>query len=199
MKNTLLITALIAVAAAAQTASRLDPADHNPIAEPSDTDPTHGAIIPADATTFEDRVEDANDTEAFPSLFRHEFSLPGNADDDDLIRCGGDVRDPGIPDFAPYQGVRCTTSYPISQNLNQAKPADCPLAWYATFVLPAKGKAEIRWECRGDTDFSSAGTALEDGQSIKGDGWQCTRQGSGISCENAYRHGFTIDRMQKYY
>ena len=199
MKTPFLLAALLAATASAQTVPRLEPADTSPIIQAPETDPTHDAIIPAEGITLEERAEDGNDTEAMPSLFRHEFSLPGNADDDDRIRCGGDVRDPGIPDFAPYQGVRCTTSYPISQNLNQAKPADCPLAWYATFVLPAKGKAEIRWECRGDTDFSSAGTALEDGQSIKGDGWQCTRQGSGISCENAYRHGFTIDRMQKYY
>ena len=199
MKNTLLIAVLITTTAAAQTVPRLEPADTSPITQAPETDPTHGAIIPAEGITLEERAEDGNDTEAMPSLFRHEFNLPGSADDEDRIHCGGDVRDPTIPDFAPYQGVRCTTRYPVSRELAQPRPADCELDWGFTFILPAQGKAEIRWECRGDTDFSSAGTALEDGQSIKGDGWQCTRQGSGISCENAYRHGFTIDRMQKYY
>jgi len=198
MKNTLLIAVLITTTAAAQTVPRLEPADTSPITQAPETDPTHGAIIPAEGITLEERAEDGNDTEAMPSLFRHEFSLPGNADDDDRIHCGGDVRNVAFI-APPYDSVRCQIDVPVQGKLAQERPADCQQAWVATLVLPAQGNAEIRWECRGDTDFSSAGTALEDGQSIKGDGWQCTRQGSGISCENAYRHGFTIDRMQKYY
>ena len=193
MKNTLLIAALITTTAAAQTVPRLEPADTSPITQAPETDPTHGAIIPAEGITLEERAEDGNDTEAMPSLFRHEFNLPGSADDEDRIHCGGDVRDHTIPDFAPYQGVRCTTRYPVSRELAKARPADCELAWIATFALPAKGEAEVRWKCRGDTDFAYSNTlALEDGQSLKGDGWQCQRTGDSITCENADKHGFTI-------
>ena len=193
MKTAFLLAALLAATASAQTVPRLEPADTSPIIQAPETDPTHGAIIPAEGITLEERAEDGNDTEAMPSLFRHEFNLPGSADDEDRIHCGGDVRDPTIPDFAPYQGVRCTTRYPVSRELAQPRPADCELAWIATFALPAKGEAEVRWQCRGDTDFSYSNTlALEDGQSLKGDGWQCQRTGDSITCENANKHGFTI-------
>ena len=193
MKTAFLLAALLAATASAQTVPRLEPADTSPITQAPETDPTHGAIIPAEGITLEERAEDGNDTEAMPSLFRHEFNLPGSADDEDRIHCGGDVRDHTIPDFAPYQGVRCTTRYPVSRELAQPRPADCELAWIATFALPAKGEAEVRWQCRGDTDFSYSNTlALEDGQSLKGDGWQCQRTGDSITCENADKHGFTI-------
>lgn len=193
MKTAFLLAALLAATASAQTVPRLEPADTSPIIQAPETDPTHGAIIPAEGITLEERAEDGNDTEAMPSLFRHEFNLPGNADDGDRIHCGGDVRDHTIPDFAPYQGVRCTTRYPVSRELAQPRPADCELGWGFTFILPAQGKAEIRWKCRGDTDFGYSNTlALEDGQSLKGDGWQCQRTGDSITCENADKHGFTI-------
>ena len=193
MKTPFLLAALLAATASAQTVPRLEPADTSPIIQAPETDPTHGAIIPAEGITLEERAEDGNDTEAMPSLFRHEFNLPGSADDEDRIHCGGDVRDHTIPDFAPYQGVRCTTRYPVSRELAQPRPADCELAWIATFALPAKGEAEVRWKCRGDTDFAYSNTlALEDGQSLKGDGWQCQRTGDSITCENADKHGFTI-------
>ena len=193
MKTPFLLAALLAATASAQTVPRLEPADTSPIIQAPETDPTHGAIIPAEGITLEERAEDGNDTEAMPSLFRHEFNLPGSADDEDRIHCGGDVRDHTIPDFAPYQGVRCTTRYPVSRELAQPRPADCELAWIATFALPAKGEAEVRWQCRGDTDFAYSNTlALEDGQSLKGDGWQCQRTGDSITCENADKHGFTI-------
>lgn len=193
MKTPFLLAALLAATASAQTVPRLEPADTSPISQAPETDPTHGAIIPAEGITLEERAEDGNDTEAMPSLFRHEFNLPGSADDEDRIHCGGDVRDHTIPDFAPYQGVRCTTRYPVSRELAQPRPADCELAWIATFALPAKGEAEVRWQCRGDTDFAYSNTlALEDGQSLKGDGWQCQRTGDSITCENADKHGFTI-------
>ncbi|WP_314066397.1 DUF6636 domain-containing protein [Cardiobacterium hominis] len=193
MKTPLLLAALLAATASAQTVPRLEPADTSPIIQAPETDPAHGAIIPAEGITLEERAEDGNDTEAMPSLFRHEFNLPGSADDGDRIHCGGDVRDHTIPDFAPYQGVRCTTRYPVSRELAQPRPADCELYWGFTFILPAQGKAEIRWKCRGDTDFAYSNTlALEDGQSLKGDGWQCQRTGDSITCENADKHGFTI-------
>ena len=193
MKTAFLLATLLTATASAQTVPRLEPADTSPITQAPETDPTHGAIIPAEGITLEERAEDGNDTEAMPSLFRHEFNLPGSADDEDRIHCGGDVRDHTIPDFAPYQGVRCTTRYPVSRELAQPRPADCELAWIATFALPAKGEAEVRWQCRGDTDFSYSNTlALEDGQSLKGDGWQCQRTGDSITCENADKHGFTI-------
>ena len=193
MKTPFLLAALLAATASAQTVPRLEPADTSPITQAPETDPTHGAIIPAEGITLEERAEDGNDTEAMPSLFRHEFNLPGSADDEDRIHCGGDVRDHTIPDFAPYQGVRCTTRYPVSRELAQPRPADCELYWGFTFILPAQGKAEIRWKCRGDTDFAYSNTlALEDGQSLKGDGWQCQRTGDSITCENADKHGFTI-------
>ena len=193
MKTPFLLAALLAATASAQTVPRLEPADTSPISQAPATAPTHGAIFPAEGIILEERAEDGNDTEAMPSLFRHEFNLPGSADDEDRIHCGGDVRDHTIPDFAPYQGVRCTTRYPVSRELAQPRPADCELAWIATFALPAKGEAEVRWKCRGDTDFAYSNTlALEDGQSLKGDGWQCQRTGDSITCENADKHGFTI-------
>lgn len=213
MKNTLLIAALITTTAAAQTVPRIEaePRETAPITASPETDPTNGAIVASeqiklDAASIQAAIDqqnnnspapetadenNENDSDTYPSPFKQEFSVPG--DDEDRIHCGGDVHDKTIPDFAPYQGVRCTTTYPVRGKLAQPRPADCELAWIATFALPAKGEAEVRWQCRGDTDFSYSNTlALEDGQSLKGDGWQCQRTGDSITCENANKHGFTI-------
>ena len=213
MKNTLLITALIAASATAQTVPRIDPQPREsaPITAAPEQDPTNGAIIASeqiklDAASIQAAIDAQNDgaaadenagetpetdSDAYPSAFKQEFSVPG--DDEDRIHCGGDVRDPNIPDFAPYQGVRCTTTYPVHGKHAKARPADCELAWIATFTLPSQGEPTVQWQCRGDTDFSYSNTlALKDGQQISGDGWQCQRTGDSITCENANKHGFTI-------
>ncbi|WP_392405624.1 hypothetical protein ACF3OJ_09870 [Cardiobacterium hominis] len=47
MKTAFLLAALLAATASAQTVPRLEPADTSPIIQAPETDPTHGAIIPA--------------------------------------------------------------------------------------------------------------------------------------------------------
>jgi len=67
-------------------------------------------------------------------------------------------------------------------------PFSYVVMWVAIF-----GNSALELIRSGDTDFAYSNTlALEDGQSLKGDGWQCQRTGDSITCENADKHGFTI-------
>ncbi|MDO4643717.1 MAG: hypothetical protein Q4A74_07740 [Cardiobacteriaceae bacterium] len=132
-------------------------------------------------------------------IFARNFGIEGeaNADDPMLVHCGADVR----PEFAedkPGIAVVCSTFSDIDPKLSKAKPEDCSLAWISTFVLPTSGTAEIRWQCRGDSDFSAPNIAFADGDKLKGEGWQCERHGEEVHCKNDDGHGFLVGReMQK--
>ena len=155
--------------------------------------PRASPAAPARQTETPNLTAEDNGADNAPGSFAQRFNLPGKGKNGDyLAYCGGDVRNVAFI-APPYDSVRCQIDVPVQGKLAQERPADCQQAWVATLVLPAQGNAEIRWECRGDTDFSYSNTlALEDGQSLKGDGWQCQRTGDSITCENADKHGFTI-------
>lgn len=78
----------------------------------------------------------------------------------------------------------------------QPKPRDCELDWQATFVLPAKGKPEVVWECAGDTPYGTPQT-LPYGNSIKGKGWECSSNMSGMLCTNQSGNGFKLNRQEQ--
>ena len=206
MKKTLLIVTLLATAASAQTVPPLEPQSREsaPIASAPEKNPADGAIIPADdalpagAMTLEGHPEDdalPTDDEA-QGFFRQEFTVTRNAQE--YIYCGGDLPDKNNP-YPTHQGLRCITQTPISAKLARKAPADCELDWGATFALGAHGKTEILWECRINVDFSRDDVfALEDGNSVDGGGWQCTRRANELTCKNSDKHGFTIgDKGQK--
>jgi len=137
MKTAFLLAALLAATASAQTVPRLEPADTSPIIQAPETDPTHGAIIPAEGITLEERAEDGNDTEAMPSLFRHEFNLPGSADDEDRIHCGGDVREVVGVAKIPKNAIKHI------QNSAPGPPATIAAEMPAIFPIPTREAVEI--------------------------------------------------------
>lgn len=130
----------------------------------------------------------ADSTPKVQGLYQQNFTSPsGN------IICGGDVR-AGFSAIEPQEGVFCFIHSEI-QNA-QPKPRDCELDWQATFVLPAKGKPEVVWECAGDTPYGTPQT-LPYGNSIKGKGWECSSNMSGMLCTNQSGNGFKLNRQEQ--
>lgn len=130
-------------------------------------------------------------------LFKQDFVVPAEEGSDvpALVSCGAEIDEMFRETFADVDMlVVCSTfnSAPLPDGL--AKPADCELDWQATFVLPKKGEAYVDWSCRGDTDFGMPDVTLEDGQSVQGEGFECTRQGEGVMCKNSEGFGFTVSR-----
>lgn len=75
------------------------------------------------------------------------------------------------------------------------KPRDCELDWGGTFSLARNGKAEML--CVGDTVASPDSRVLPYGQTLRGNGWQCTSQRSGITCTNRQGRGFEISSRRQ--
>ena len=130
-------------------------------------------------------------------LFVRDFGVPGTSEDGVmLIQCGADVL-PDFQDIEPGVAVICSPFREAELSPAQPKPADCELSWEAAFVLPFKGKAEIRWTCRGDTDFGTPNTAFAVGDKVSGSGWQCERGEESVTCKNGDGHGFVISRAEQ--
>ena len=186
----------------AQTADVSEP----PPAAPSDNaadDPLPASAIiteaaspaaPARQTETPNLTAEDNGADNAPGSFAQRFNLPGKGKNGDyLAYCGGDVRNVAFI-APPYDSVRCQIDVPVQGKLAQERPADCQQAWVATLVLPAQGNAEIRWECRGDTDMDGTPTDLAEGQTISGEGWQCRRKAGNILCQNGEQHGFVVGK-----
>ena len=76
------------------------------------------------------------------------------------------------------------------------KPKDCDGDWGDMFSLEARGKAKI--ECSFDYPFQTQGVkTLPYGSSIKGSGWQCMSEKTGMICKNSQGHGFTLNRKKQ--
>ena len=105
------------------------------------------------------------------------------------IYCGGDAKVSGLA-----QGVSCLTE--IKGKPVLPRPNDCDLEWGGTFFLGKTGKADM--VCHSDFPFNPKGRILKDGETVKGNGWQCTASSSKVICSNQDKHGFEISqKMQK--
>lgn len=130
----------------------------------------------------------ANDKPVVQGLYQKNFNTPsGN------ITCGGDVRN-GFSAIEPQEGVFCSLN--SAPKDPKPRPRDCELDWHATFVLPAKGKPEVVWECAGDTPYGTA-TTLKYGETIKGKDWECSSNASGMLCTNRDGNGFKLNRQEQ--
>ncbi len=117
--------------------------------------------------------------------WQHDFRLADNK-----TYCGGDrvanqydAKDKG------WNGVSCLTR--IQAKPIQPIPADCDLDWGDEFQLDAKDKPNM--SCHGDFAYTPKGRVLKTGETIKGNGWQCTaKKGGSIYCINSQKHGFEI-------
>ena len=75
------------------------------------------------------------------------------------------------------------------------KPRDCQLDWGGNFSLSRIGRAEMG--CVGDTVASPNSRVLPYGQTLSGNGWQCTSRTTGMTCTNRQGHGFEISRRRQ--
>lgn len=77
-----------------------------------------------------------------------------------------------------------------------SRPNDCDLDWGNLFYLEApRGRAEL--VCHGDALDLADTKKLAYGKTIKGKGWQCTSQKTGLTCKNSQGHGFTLSRKKQ--
>ena len=104
------------------------------------------------------------------------------------IYCGGDAKVSGLA-----QGVSCLTE--IKDKPVLPRPNDCDLEWGGTFFLGKTGKADM--VCHSDFPFNPKGRILKDGETVKGNGWQCTASSSKVICSNQDKHGFEISQKMK--
>lgn len=128
-------------------------------------------------------------------LYTLNFSI-SNAQGEPLITCGGDVRADLSAEISPVKEVVCSGFQGVPFAPQKERPADCPVDWEGFFVLPAKGKPEIRWECAGDTPFAADNVSFAVGDKVKGEGWMCRREEDGLTCVNDEGFGFAVNSQR---
>ena len=74
------------------------------------------------------------------------------------------------------------------------KPRDCELDWGGRFSLSRNGAQIV---CAGDTIFNDEHRVLPYGQTLRGNGWQCTSKPSGMTCSNSRGNGFEISSRRQ--
>lgn len=74
------------------------------------------------------------------------------------------------------------------------KPRDCELDWGGRFSLSRNGAQII---CAGDTIFNDEHRVLPYGQTLRGNGWQCTSKTTGMTCSNSRGQGFEISSRRQ--
>ena len=107
------------------------------------------------------------------------------------IHCIGDRHWP--QEGRSWAGVECQISE-HSAPAPRPRPRDCELDWGSNFSLSRSGQTEMG--CVGDSIAESNSRILHYGQTIRGQGWQCTSRQSGLSCRNSSGHGFELSRRQ---
>ncbi len=121
------------------------------------------------------------------SVYSINFKTPsGN------IICGGDIKKNSY-DIAPWNGISCVAN--IQNKPIRPKPRNCEHDWGGMFSLPQKGVAKM--ECYSDFPFDANARILRYGEEIKGNGWKCISQKTGLHCINSNNHGFKINRSQQ--
>ena len=91
-------------------------------------------------------------------------------------------------------GVECL----IINKTNTAilpKPKDCDLDWGGLFGVSNRGRAYL--SCYSDAFDAPDMKVLNYGKSIRGEGWQCISQRTGMTCKNQQGHGFNLRRSQQ--
>ena len=89
-------------------------------------------------------------------------------------------------------GVECFTRI---ENEPILPRGECELEWGESFFVGQNGKASL--VCSSDFPFNPRATILKSGESIKGDGWQCTASESTLTCTNRDKHGVKINKQSQ--
>ena len=78
-------------------------------------------------------------------------------------------------------------------------PKDCPLDSLTVFTMHSTGKSAREAQCSGDPyyNFDTPVKALPYGETLRGNGWQCSSSTNGIRCENKSGHGFELNQRRQ--
>lgn len=92
-------------------------------------------------------------------------------------------------------GVLCHISQKNSSRAIRPVPRDCGGDWGNDFYVGRTGRAELA--CVSDWVHSANAQVVAYGKTIKGNGWSCTSQKSGMTCKNNAGRGFSISRASQ--
>lgn len=86
-------------------------------------------------------------------------------------------------------GVYCTI-----HERNTSKPS-CWGDGMTSFYVPSRGKSEL--DCTSEYFYDDSAPVLSYGQTMRGNGWSCTSQKSGMTCKNSAGRGFSLSRSSQ--
>lgn len=128
-------------------------------------------------------------------LRQYEFTSPSRS-----VRCqGGRAAADGEPAF---NGAQCS-AFASDKDWKALPelpcPEDCDLDAMTIHTVGSEGKAERYAACTGDMYYNPEESvpALPCGETVRGEGWQCTSSRQGMRCENDDGHGFMLNRQQQ--
>lgn len=105
------------------------------------------------------------------------------------VVCGGDLPADESQNRAAWQGVACTIVTPIV--LPKSEQAEqCSYGWGYEFVLPAQGAADR--PCHAHLPVQFDAPVLKYGAEMRGQGWVCKSEHSGLTCTNQDGSGFKL-------
>lgn len=117
---------------------------------------------------------------------------------DHNVRCQGDrAPDPAVSDDEGFKGVECSvySGNGVPPALPELPaPADCDFDSLTVFTVKGTDSAKRFAACTSDTyyNLSESVPTLPPGETVQGDGWQCTGSKTGLRCENNDKHGFDL-------
>ncbi len=93
-----------------------------------------------------------------------------------------------------YAGVRCDMTA-LTPSFTH-RPKDCDLDWGDSFAIGA-GETRGSVMCHGDTVIQPGSLVLGYGQSATLGEFSCQSEKTGITCQNALGHGFSIAKAKQ--
>lgn len=91
-------------------------------------------------------------------------------------------------------GVSCYIFKHQHQRKQTANEQSCELDWTDGYNVQKNTKAKYNGTCHGDVFWNVNAKVLPYGQTVKGNGWQCTSLKTGMKCTNLKGSGFHINQ-----
>ncbi|QMT31551.1 DUF6636 domain-containing protein [Alysiella filiformis] len=128
-----------------------------------------------------------------PFLSAQTYSLNFQMPSSNVI-CGGDLPADESQNRAAWHGVACTMVTPLV--LPQYELADqCSNGWGYEFILPAQGAADRPCHTHLPVQFDAP--VLKYGAEMRGQGWSCKSEYSGLTCTNQDGSGFKLRKSEQ--
>lgn len=96
--------------------------------------------------------------------------------------------------FPVRHGVSCYIFKHQHQRTTTADEKSCDLDWTDGYYVQKNTKAGYQGLCHGDIFWKVNAKVLPYGQTVKGNGWQCTSLKTGMQCTNYQGSGFKISQ-----